>query len=100
MTDTAVDPLSAAPFVPSFASVQPPRNPKSWTGILAASAVLHVLFVMTAGPALRSSVPRYRAPQVAVEPQRRTQVTPLVEPPLTVLTQRAPNQGKVAEEFD
>ena len=100
MTEVDVQPLSARGFVPAFAPAEPPRDLRQQALILLASALLHVLFIAMAGPALRGSGPRYRTPQVAVEPARIRDATPLVAPPLTVLTQKAPNRARPADEFD
>jgi protein TonB len=65
-----------------------------WRTCFALSVALHVV-LFTGGLRLRTLVPGRLAPQAAT----RTRVTPLYVP-RDLLTQRAPNRGKISKTFD
>ena len=62
------------------------------------SLAVHALLLIALLSAVRLTPQRFVAPTVQIE--RPTEVTRLIAPPPGVLTQRAPNKGKLTPEFD
>ena len=90
----------AATFVPGFSLTEPERpNWARVSAIAAASAVIHIILAIVGSTVFKLPGKRYTAPEIRAD-RRAWEVTKLVEPPLSVLTQRAPGRGKVTPEFD
>ena len=86
-------------YIPQFGQIAPERPDwRRLASVGAASAVLHILLVSVASTVSIASGSRWTAPPVVVE-RRPVDVTKLVAPP-SVLTQKAPNKGKLTQEFD
>ena len=96
LTDTPVE----AQFIPRFGLTEPDR--RDWrrlAGITAASIAVHGVLLSVAGTVATVPGGKWTAPKIEVE-RRPREVTTLVAPPLSQLTQRAPNRNKPAQEFD
>lgn len=92
-------PVESLP-VPKFVQTSPERfGWRHWAGIAAGSVLAHFLLALFgAGLSLLPGPQRVVAPEIVANAPRR--VTPLIAPPLDVLTQRAPNRGKLTQEFN
>lgn len=86
-------------YIPQFSQLAPERPDWRRLGVVAASSLaVHVLLVSLATTVTVAPGSRWTAPTITVE-QRPREVTRLVAPP-SALTQRAPNKGKLTQEFD
>lgn len=97
LTETPVE----AQYIPRFQLTEPER--RDWrrlASLAGGSVAVHILLVTLAGTvAVVAPSTTWTGPDITIE-RRPRDVTPLVAPPLTELTQRAPNKGKPAQEFD
>lgn len=86
-------------FVPRFHQTQPDRiDWKRLSYIALASVIIHIGLGVVGRSVFSLPGRRYTGPEVRI--QRPQQVTKLVVPPLSVLTQKAPSRGPVTPEFD
>lgn len=85
--------------VPQFATAAPQRvDWRYLAAVWAASLAVHAVLFTFSLILFETQGQRFTGPEVQNDRQPRA-VTPLVAPP-AVMTQRAPNRGKVTEEFD
>lgn len=102
-SDDALPNLTPAPSFafPSFSfEVERPPDLRHWSRIAIASVVAHLFMGVTAVNVLHIQAPtRSGGIRIQVE-NRPVVVTKLVAPPLSVLTQRAPNRNKPNQEFN
>src|SRR4051794_12183490 len=87
--------------IPSFGqSTEAPAGARHWAGVGVGSVLVHLLLLLAAvgGARLPGPTPVLLRP-IDLEARPR-QVTKLVAPPIDVLTQKAPNKGKLSQEFN
>src|SRR3954447_4068533 len=101
MPGASTAPPADSAAVPSFGVTLQPES--GWTHritIALASLAAHVLiFLLGAGIASLPGPSRRTGPDISARIRPRL-VTPLVAPPVSVLTQRDPNKGKLTQEFN
>jgi TonB family protein len=73
---------------------------RHWAEVGAASLVVHVFLALSAVWVLRQPPPRFAPMEVRLERAPRQRATPLIEPPISVLTQRSPNRNELSKEFN
>jgi TonB family protein len=101
MPGTLKDPLAESLSVPNFGIEAETRTGfRHWVGIGAGSIAVHILlFLVAAGLGTLPGPVRRSAPDIQMD-LKPGSVTRLVAPPVDVLTQRAPNRGKISQEFN
>src|SRR5687767_1551254 len=86
-------------YIPQFGQIAPERPDwRRLAGVAVASLAVHIFLVSMASTVTLGGGSQRTSRTVQVD-RRPTEVTRLVAPP-SVLTQKAPNKGKLTQEFD
>jgi TonB family protein len=100
MPGAATD-LPLETHVPLFTALEAEKpGARHWLEVVAGSLVVHFFLAIGGVWVLRQPPPRFAPVEVSLERRAQQRVTPLVEPPISTLTQRAPNRNELSKEFN